>query len=182
MNRTRPLSYYLGLNYPFRAQIDPDDGSFYVDFPDLPGCMTGADTLEELAAMIKEATLGWLTVTYETGRQMPKPTQLHLDEPSGKFNVRLPRSLHGELSEWAGQNGVSLNQYVVSLLSRGDAQARIEERLARVEAALGGVATAAVARVADERTAYQTGKRPRAASAKKAIATKAATARKKAMA
>ena len=146
----RPLSYYQHLQYPFRVRV-PREGGYFADFPDLPGLVTDADRLEDLPAMIVEALSLWLEVSHEQGHDIPVPTVWDYEsEYSGKFNVRLPSSLHEMLAESAGRDGVSLNQYVVSLLSRGDAQARIEERLARVEAALGGGATAGVARVADE--------------------------------
>ena len=75
MNRTRPLSYYLGLNYPFRAQIDPDDGSFYVDFPDLPGCMSDGDTPEEAIANVQDAIGEWIDAANKIGRLVPKPSR-----------------------------------------------------------------------------------------------------------
>lgn len=36
---------------------------------------------------------------------------------SGKLLVRMPKSLHRRLAETAEREGVSLNQYIVSLLS-----------------------------------------------------------------
>lgn len=38
---------------------------------------------------------------------------------SGKFNVRMPPTLHGQLSRTAAKEGVSLNQLVVTLLAGG---------------------------------------------------------------
>ena len=43
--------------------------------------------------------------------------------PSGKFLVRLPRSLHAALAREAKEEGVSLNQLVVSRLSAPPRQA-----------------------------------------------------------
>jgi hypothetical protein len=40
----------------------------------------------------------------------------------------LPKSRHRQLSESAERDGVSLNQYVVMLLARGDEQARADHR------------------------------------------------------
>jgi antitoxin HicB len=37
---------------------------------------------------------------------------------SGKFNIRIPKSLHRKLDEMAEEEGVSLNHYLVSTLSR----------------------------------------------------------------
>ena len=53
----------------------------------------------------------------------PEPSY---QEYSGKFNVRLPRSLHRALVDAASQDGVSLNQYVVMLLSSGNTLAQLK--------------------------------------------------------
>jgi len=45
-----------------------------------------------------------------------------------KFVLRLPRSLHRTLAQAAAREGVSLNQYAVALLARGDAVAQVERR------------------------------------------------------
>jgi len=168
MPRKKPLSYYLALKYPFRVDVD-ETGEYVVTFPDLRGCFTGAERLEDLPAMIREGSSLWLEVMYEGELPMPEPTLLDLDEPSGKFNVRLPKALHRALTGGAELEGVSLNQYVVALLSRGDAQARIEQRLSDLEAALAGARTGG-AMVAEEKTPYTVtprgGRAPRKAASR----------------
>ncbi len=128
-----PLNRYLDLQYPVRFVADPD-GGYVAVFPDLPGCMTQGETLEEAAAMAEDARRGWIEVEYERGHDIPLPS--YPEEYSGKFNVRLPRSLHRSLATAAEEEGVSLNQYVVAVLSRGDAQARVQRRLDTLEAEL----------------------------------------------
>jgi antitoxin HicB len=130
----KPLDYYLTLQYPVHVIADPD-GGYVAMFPDLPGCMTQGETLEEIAFMAEDARHGWIETEYERGNDIPLPT--YPEEYSGKFNVRLPRSLHRSLAESAEREGVSLNQYVVALLARGDSQARIERRLDAMSARLG---------------------------------------------
>ena len=117
--RRKPLQHYLSLNYPFVAHM-AGDGEYYVEFPDLPGLMTGAATLEELPAMLREALSFWIESEYADGAEIPEPTIWQPEEYSGKFNVRLPRSLHRTLAQTAADEGVSLNQYGLSLLARGD--------------------------------------------------------------
>ena len=39
-------------------------------------------------------------------------------EFSGKLNIRIPKSLHCQLSQEAKKNGVSLNQYIIYKLAR----------------------------------------------------------------
>lgn len=113
------MEHYLGLQYPFAAHADPD-GGYVIVYPDLPGCLSQAETLEEIPAMAEEARTGWIETVYEEGRNIPDPS---FQEYSGKFNVRLPKSLHRALADAASLDGVSLNQYVVMLLSGGISRA-----------------------------------------------------------
>ena len=53
---------------------------------------------------------GWLEASLESGDPIPEPRQG--ESYSGKFLVRLPRSLHRRLAEAANDEGVSLNQYI----------------------------------------------------------------------
>jgi predicted RNase H-like HicB family nuclease len=122
----KPLDYYLALQYSFNVRAEPE-GGYVALFPDLPGCMTQGETLEELVAMAEDARRGWIETEYERGNEIPLPS--YTEEYSGKFNVRIPKSLHRSLAEAAEREGMSLNQYVVYVLSRGDAQARVENRL-----------------------------------------------------
>jgi predicted HicB family RNase H-like nuclease len=112
----RPLEYYLSLDYPFQAIAD-EDGGYVVVFSDLPGSLTQADDLAELAVMAADAKAAWITTEYERGGDIPLPS--YPQEYSGKFNLRLPKSLHRRLAEGAARDEVSLNQYVVGLLSEG---------------------------------------------------------------
>ena len=113
----KPLEHYLGLHYPFVVHADPD-GGYVIVYPDLPGCLSQAETLDEVPAMREDARRGWIETEYEEGRSVPEPSH---QEYSGKFNVRIPKSLHRALVDAASQDGVSLNQYVVMLLSSGNA-------------------------------------------------------------
>ncbi len=127
------LEKYARMAYPINVVAD-EDGGYVVVYPDLPGCITQVETLEEIPAMAREILELWVESELELGHSIPPPS--YPEEYSGKFNLRLPRSLHRRLAESAEREGVSLNQYVVSLLEAGDAVARIEERLDGLEAAL----------------------------------------------
>ncbi len=114
----KPLSFYLKLNYPITFYPD-DDGGFTVAVKDLPGCITQGDTAEEAFEMIAEARELWLEVAHEYGDPIPMPsTEV---EYSGKTMLRMPKYLHARLAESAKEEGVSLNQYLVALLSERDA-------------------------------------------------------------
>lgn len=126
----RALEDYLEMQYPFQVIADPD-GGYVVVFPDLPGCMTQAETIEEISAMAEDVRRSWISTVYQDGDEVPLPS--YPEEYSGKFVVRLPRSLHRKLAEEAERQGVSLNQHVVTLLSRGDAQASLERQIGDLE-------------------------------------------------
>ena len=66
----------------------------------------------------------------EENRPLPEPSR---EEASGKFVVRVPRSLHRRLQLLAQMENVSLNQLVTSLLAEreareSDGQERSNER------------------------------------------------------
>lgn len=123
----RSLDEYLALEYPFNVIAGPD-GGYVIVYSDLPGCLSVADSMDEVGPMAEDARRGWLTVAYEHNMDIPLP--LYPEEYSGKFNVRLPRSLHRRLAEAAERDGVSLNPYVIGLLERGSTQ---DDLLARLE-------------------------------------------------
>lgn len=114
-----PLDFYLGLSYPFQAIAD-EDGGWTIVFPDLPGCLSEADTPDEIGAMADEARRLWIEAEYESGADIPLPSMP--EEYSGRFNVRIPKSLHRHLAETAEREGVSLNQLVLSILSGAEVQ------------------------------------------------------------
>lgn len=124
--KRRSLDEYLALQYPFNVVAD-EEGGYVILFPDLPGCMTQVESIEEISAAAEEIRTLWIETEYEEGEDIPLPS--YPEEYSGKFNVRLPKSLHRTLVETAEREGVSLNQYVVMLLSRRDALWRIENKL-----------------------------------------------------
>ena len=61
---TKPLEYYLALEYSFNAIADPD-GGYVVVFPDLPGCMTQVESLDEIPYMVEDVRAGWLETVYD---------------------------------------------------------------------------------------------------------------------
>lgn len=68
------LEEILGRSYSFRVDADLDAGGWVIRFPDLPGCMTQADTFEEVGEMAADAFRAWVTATYEDGQEIPVPS------------------------------------------------------------------------------------------------------------
>jgi len=112
----KDLKFYLNLHYPITIHSDPD-GGYVAEIEELPGCMTQAETIDEAFKAIEDARQVWVKGTYEMGQDIPLPRDM--EEYSGKFMVRIPRSLHRNLVRAAKSEGVSLNQYVTSLLAAG---------------------------------------------------------------
>lgn len=108
------LEYYMNLPYTYELVKDPGD-PWFIRVKELPGCMSHGDTAEEAVAMIREAMEGWLLVSLNRGDQIPEPEIP--DDFSGKFVVRIPRSLHRKLAEQADRDEVSLNAFVTAALA-----------------------------------------------------------------
>jgi antitoxin HicB len=110
----QPLEYYLNLQY--SITIDPDlEGGYIAQIKDLPGCLTQGETLQETISNINEAKELWLETAYEADDEIPLPSTD--GTYSGKLLLRMPKSLHRRLAEAAEQENVSLNQYILFLLS-----------------------------------------------------------------
>ena len=112
--KRKPLDFYLKLKYPVTL-IPAEEGGYAVEIEDLPGCYSQGETVEEAIEMIEEARQLWMESMYEDGQEIPLPSSEV--EYSGKFNVRVPASLHRKLAKLAVKEGVSLNQYIVYALS-----------------------------------------------------------------
>ena len=111
--KIKDLDYYMKLNY--EVKIVGTDTGYFAEIPDLPGCMTFCDEFDQLREVIEDAKKAWVRVGIERNLEIPEPKEER--EFSGKFLLRLPKSLHRKLSNQAEKNGVSLNQHVLSLLS-----------------------------------------------------------------
>ena len=53
-----------------------EEGGYSVEFPDLKGCITQGETLEEAIEMAEDAALGWLLDELENGNEIPSVSKL----------------------------------------------------------------------------------------------------------
>lgn len=98
---------------------EEDGGGWLIEVPELPGCMSDGETIEEALRNIDEAISEWIDTARSLGRPIPQPrVKKSDDEYSGKFVVRIPKELHKALTERAEQEGISLNQLVNYLLTK----------------------------------------------------------------
>ncbi len=113
------LNDYMKMPYRMEILEDIDEGGFVVSYPDLPGCITCGETVESAVANALEAKKAWLEAALADGVKIYEPGSL--EDYSGQFKLRIPRSLHRTLAEHSQREGISMNQYCVYLLSRNDA-------------------------------------------------------------
>jgi predicted RNase H-like HicB family nuclease len=102
----------------FLFQDMDDGGHWYVRVPEWDGCMSDGDTPEEALENVKDAMFNWVYGVLEDGLEVPEPANPFPDY-SGRFVLRLPRSLHRQLAERADAEGVSLNTLCLTLLAGG---------------------------------------------------------------
>lgn len=115
----RTIDDYMSLNYRMEIVEDKEEGGFVVSYPELPGCITCGETMESAIANAQDAKKAWVQAVLEEGIEIHEPDSL--EEYSGQFKLRIPRSLHRSLAEHSKREGISMNQYCVYLLSRNDA-------------------------------------------------------------
>lgn len=109
----KPLNHFLNLNYPI--QIVEEEGTWVASIPDLPGCSSFGDTPDEAVRNVQETKQIWIQSQYKMDGDIPEPT----DEEgySGRFVLRVPKTLHRYLTYQAKQQGMSLNSYALYLLA-----------------------------------------------------------------
>ena len=117
MDFDKTLEYYMKLRYTTQiTEIAAEDGGGYlVEIPLLKGCMSDGETVAEALDNIREAKLEWFTYMLENDLPIPEPVDV--SKYSGKFVVRIPKSLHKTISEQSKIEGLSLNQYVANSLA-----------------------------------------------------------------
>lgn len=135
------------MKYIYTATFVPNEDrtKFYCRVPDLPGCVTTGDNIEDAIQMITDAASGWLVVAEDEGNEIPAATpQHHLDIPEDAIcsiicidtiayraatdtrAVRKNVSLPAWMAAMAEKRGVNCSQVLqdglVQLLNAGHAQ------------------------------------------------------------
>ena len=78
---------YPAVFYPY----SDNSGGYVVEFPDLPGCVTGGKNLEEAMGMAVDAASGWILDELEEGNPVPKASRYEVIVPkeNGQVNMVL---------------------------------------------------------------------------------------------
>ncbi len=108
-NRDNNLDYY---QFTVRPLSKAEGGGYLVDYPEVPGCMSDGETIEEAITNGREALSDCLTVMRESGLKVPKP-----DAEPAQWRQRLPRTLYSKLTKQADAEGVSINSFVTAIIA-----------------------------------------------------------------
>lgn len=78
------------MYYPVAIEPGTDTEAVSVIVPDLPGCFSAGNTLEEAMAMAEEAIVAWIETAIDAGQDLPKPS-----------SIEALRKAHKEWRSWA---------------------------------------------------------------------------------
>ncbi|SDO17391.1 toxin-antitoxin system HicB family antitoxin [Alkalicoccus daliensis] len=114
----KQLKEYLERPYNIILKAIHDEaGQYYAArVLEFDGCIATGETKEEAYAAVSEVLEGFIEDMLEDGDPIPEP--IGDDQFSGNLRIRMPKSLHRNLSQAAKLEGVSLNQYLIHKLSK----------------------------------------------------------------
>jgi antitoxin HicB len=109
---------YSLYDYTIKIFPDTEDGDFIATLEEIPSISAFADSPEGALKELEIAFHGCQEVAVKENIDLPKPSKWQEKKHfSGKFSLRLPRTLHGKLAERANAENISLNQEILYLLA-----------------------------------------------------------------
>jgi predicted RNase H-like HicB family nuclease len=125
------------MRYPIAIEPGTGTTAFGVVVPDLPGCFSAGDTLDEAMAGAEEAVAAWVDAALDAGEAIPPPTSLDairqdpayagwtigvitvdpalLDDTIQRVNITLPRRVLKRLDALAQASGETRSGYIAHL-------------------------------------------------------------------
>jgi antitoxin HicB len=115
--REKTVDDYMRLPYQLTLVRDEGDGKWgwVARVEEIPGCTTRARTPQEAASRVTRLLSGWIAEAIQEGREVPEPKSA--EGYSGRLLLRMPQTLHGELTRFAEREQVSLNQFITDVLA-----------------------------------------------------------------
>jgi antitoxin HicB len=105
------------FRYRILVEWSEEDQVYIARVPVLPGCIAHGETADKATHEAERAAELMLDVLREDGKALP-PEDAVADF-SGQLRLRLPKSLHEEVSRLATAEGVSINAFLLSLVAEG---------------------------------------------------------------
>ena len=112
---------------------EADGGGYIAYIPELD-CYGDGETVEAAIADVYAVAEDLIEIAMEDGKEVPMPQYYRdMDEFSGKLSIRLPKTLHKQISQRAKSEDCSINQLIGTYVAMGlgDAYGRIESRMER---------------------------------------------------
>jgi predicted RNase H-like HicB family nuclease len=134
----------MAMRFPVAIESGDETTAFGIVFPDLPGCFSAGDSLDEAMQNAEEAAAGWIDATLDAGGSIPRATSLDemrndpefngwsfgvvtidpalFDDTIERVNITLPRRVLKRLDALAKAAGANRSAFI--------AQMTVEERRA----------------------------------------------------
>lgn len=122
------------FRYSINLVWSEEDECYVATIPEFPGLSAFGETPEAATMEAKLAAEGFLKVYAEDGCPLPPPEISK--QFSGQTRLRLPRQLHASLSREAQEEGLSLNSYILHLLSERHIAKKVEREIVDLKSAV----------------------------------------------
>ncbi len=125
------------MRYPVAIEPGTQTSAFGIVVPDLPGCFSAGDTLDQAMAGAEEAVAAWIDAALDAGEAIPAPSSLDamradpvyagwifavvsvdpglLDDAVERVNITLPRRVLNRLDALARAAGQSRSGFIARL-------------------------------------------------------------------
>jgi predicted RNase H-like HicB family nuclease len=113
--KSAPASDLLKKHYTRLITPDEESGTFTARLVEFPGCFAQGESAAEAYERLEAAAESWIEAALEMQQEIPPPASDA--QFSGRFALRLPRSLHRQASEVAELDRTSLNQFIVNTIA-----------------------------------------------------------------
>jgi predicted RNase H-like HicB family nuclease len=132
------------MRFPVAIEIGTSAHAFGVVVPDLPGCFSAGETLDEALNNAEEAAAAWIDSALDDGDPIPAPSPLDalriapefagwsfgvvsvadavLDDQPSRVNVSLPRRVLARLDAQAKAAGKTRSGYIAEMTLRRGAE------------------------------------------------------------
>jgi len=125
------------MRYPIVIEPGTNTIAFGVIVPDLPGCFSAGDTLDEAIANAEEAVAAWIDAALDAGDVVPEPSAIEslrkkqkykgwilgvvevdpalLDDTIERVNITLPRRVLKRIDAKAKDVGETRSSYIAKM-------------------------------------------------------------------
>ena len=113
--------------HPISIKWSDEDNNFVAAIPGIKGLSGLGTTREEALSELRIAAEAYFEALKAAGKPLPLPEKV--TPYSGQLRLRMPKSLHAALSSEAEDENISLNTYIVSLLSERHMERKLLNRI-----------------------------------------------------